>query len=106
MDVIDVKVAQELTEVLSRTPAVSPDVVTVAKQEEVKIIDTLVENISKPEFQVVISAQASTSAQGTFTALAAETLNPVPQTLEELVDLKNEVPEPTAPIPEAPKVGL
>ncbi len=84
VDVVDVKVAQELTEVLSRSSEVSPDVVAVAKQEEVKIIDALLENISKPEF----------TASGAVTALAEETLNPVPQTLAELAALKqNSSPE-------------
>ena len=83
VDVIDVKVAAELTEVLSRTPEVSPEVVTVAKQEEVKIIDTLVANISKSEFQAV---------NGSVTVLAAETLAPAPETIAELINLKNELP--------------
>jgi len=90
VDIVDVKVAAELTEVLSRSPEVSADVVAVAKQEETKIIDTLVANISKPEFQVTASTQVSTStpAQATVTTLAAETLNPVPETIAELVALK------------------
>ncbi len=79
VDITDVKVAQEIITALSNSPEVSPEVVAIAKQEETKIIDTLVENISKPEFQ---------TTNGTVTTLAAETLNPVPETLAELVALK------------------
>ncbi len=80
VDITDVKVAADLTEVLSRTPEVNADVKAVAKQEEAKIIDALVTNISKPEFAV------------TTNPLAAETLNPVPETIAELVALKAEAP--------------
>ncbi len=83
VDITDVKVAADLVEVLSRSPEVSPDVIAVAKQEEVKIVNTLVENISKPEFK---------STQVAVTKLAAETLSSVPETIAELVDLKNKLP--------------
>ncbi len=74
VDITDVKVAADLAEVLSRTPEVSADVVAVAKQEETKVVDALVENISSPKFQ------------------AAQTLNPQPETIAELVALKTQTP--------------
>jgi hypothetical protein len=83
VDITDVTVAAELREVFSRSPEVSADVVTVARQEEVKIINTLLEDISKPEFQA--------SGIG-ISKLAEETLDPAPQMLAALVDLRNEVP--------------
>src|SRR5258708_3833026 len=81
-DVVDIKVAQDLQTALSGSPEVVPAVVAVAKQEETKIINTFVTNISSPQFQ---------SSTG-VSALAAETLNPAPATLVELIDLQNQVP--------------
>ncbi len=73
-DVIDVKVAQELSNVLSRTPEVAPQVVALAQKTENKIIQ---------EFENTVS-QTKTSA--------IDILTPVPQVLAELVQLKNEAP--------------
>jgi len=91
-DVVDIQVAQELQVVLTRSPEVEPAVVTVVKEEEAKLIDTFVENISKPEFSIAVSAQASVSGQTNISELAAETLSPTPETLVTLVELKAEVP--------------
>lgn len=112
-DVIDIKVAKELESVLSSSPGVSAEVVQVAKQEETKIINTFVENVSKPEFQVTVSANTQTSTQTpsniidnntqtslstqspttisdqtNVSALAAQTLNASPDTLTTLLELK------------------
>ena len=92
-DVVDVKVAQDVEDALSRSSDVQPKVLAVAKQEEQKIISTFVENVSKPEFQVTASTNTSVSTQTNVTALAAETLNPIPDTLATLVDLKTQVPQ-------------
>ncbi len=122
-DVVDIKVAQTVETALSSSSDVKPEVVQVAKQEETKIIDTFVENVSKPQFQVTASTNTQTavqtntespsqapqntqttvsavgnttntsvSAQTNVTALAAETLNPAPDTLATLVELKTQVP--------------
>src|SRR5207237_1309075 len=78
-------------------------------QEETKIIDTFVENISKSEFQISANtstnfatvsgsptvespAEASVSAKANLSELAAETLNPIPEILATLIDLKEELP--------------
>ncbi len=107
-DAVDVKVAKDLENALSRSSDVQPEVVVVAKQEETKIIDTFVANVSKPEFQLSVSTntsstteltsvsktttETSVSAQTNVSQLAAETLNPIPETLIELVDLKKQLP--------------
>ncbi len=109
-DVVDVKVAQDLENALSSSSDVQPEVVVVAKQEETKVIDTFVANVSKPEFQISVTAstntsvttqptsvvntttQTSVSAQTNESQLAAETLNPIPETLAELIDLKQQLP--------------
>ncbi len=100
-DVVDVKVAQDVVTALQSSSDVQPEVVQIAKQEETKIIDTFVANISKPEFQITVSANTQNSAQTTapqstttssdqpnVSALAAETLNASPDTLTTLIDLK------------------
>ncbi len=109
-DVVDVKVAQDVATAFQSSPEVQPAVVEVAKQEETKIIDTFVTNVSKPEFQISLTASTNTSvttqpspsvntttqtsiaAQTNESQLAAETLNPIPETLIELVDLKQQLP--------------
>jgi len=109
-DVIDVKVAQDITNALSNSPDVQPAVVEAAKQEETKLLDTLVANISKPEFTASVNTQASietsvstptatnlqtnvttqdsTTGKTNISALAAQTLNSSPDTLATLIDLK------------------
>ncbi len=69
-DVIDVKVAKELSNVLSRTPEVASDVVALAQKTEDKITN---------QFEVL-------------PATAIDILVPVPQVLTELAQLKNEAP--------------
>jgi len=107
-DVVDVKVAQDLANALSRSSDVQPEVIAVAKQAETKIVDTFVANVSKPEFQISVSTNTSVvteptsvskittatsvSAQTNVSQLAAETLNLTPDTLAVLIKLKNEVP--------------
>lgn len=84
-DIVDIKVAQEVNDILSQSPQVSPEVIQVAKEEEKKIVDTFIENISSVNF----------TASG---ALAAETLNPIPETLAQLIELKTEFPADSARI--------
>jgi len=72
-DVGDIKAAQDLTSALERSPEVIPEVVAVAKQEEVKVVDKFVKEISS-------------------TKVTAAILSPVPETVAELVDLKNQLP--------------
>ena len=79
-DVVDIQVAQAVVTALESSPEVQPEVITVAKQEETKIIDTFVENISKMEGQTNV------------TEIAAESLNPVPEALATLIDLKEQLP--------------
>jgi len=86
-DVTDIQTAKDLTTALERPPEVAANVVSVAKQEETKINDTFVENISSSQFQVSVSA----SAQTNVTELAAQTLNPIPEALSQLIDLKSQV---------------
>ncbi len=69
-DVMDIKTAADLAEVLSRSPEVIPEVVAVAKREEAKIIDKFVTEIS--------------------TNTGAGVLSTVPQTIADLVVLKEE----------------
>ena len=71
-DVVDIQVAQDLKLALERSPEVKPEVVQVAKDEGTKIVDTFIQNVSNP-------------------VLSAQTLNPTPETLATLIDLKNEV---------------
>ncbi len=121
VDITDIKVGQDIVDALARSPEVSQEVVNVAKQEEKKIVATFIEDVSKPEFQVAVTANVSTSnqpssassqtsqtpqstsaitattgssnsAQTNISPLAAQILNPVPETLAELVNLKNIVP--------------
>lgn len=87
-DAADLQVAQELTNALEQTPEVTKEVIAVAQKEEEKIINTFVENISTAQVQT----GASVSAQTTVTALTAQTLDPLPNTLVALVDLKEELP--------------
>ena len=68
-DVMDVKVAQELNNVLSRTPTVQPEVLAVAKESEQKITTSFIASVS------------------------AQTLNPTPEIIAKLVDLKNQLPD-------------
>lgn len=109
-DVIDIKVAQDLANALSTSSEVLPEVVAVAKKEETKIIDIFVANVSKQEFQLSVNVptnisipaipastlntttQPSVSVQTHESRLAAETLNPIPETIIELVDLKHQLP--------------
>jgi len=90
-DISDVKVVKELTNTLSRSPEVAPEVIAVAKDEGKKIIDAFIDNISKPQFQPSVLVQEGAFAQTNITPLAAQILNPTPETLAELVLLKNEV---------------
>ncbi|MBI3620163.1 hypothetical protein HY214_03420 [Candidatus Roizmanbacteria bacterium] len=85
-DAADVQVAQELTQVMEQTPEVSKEVVALAQKEEAKIIDTFIENISKAQ------VEAQTSAETTVSAVVAKTLDPLPDTLIVLVELKEELP--------------
>lgn len=71
-DVVDVKVVQELTDVLERSPEVAPEVVHVAHEESQHIITTFIANVSQPD------------------EIVAQTLNPIPETLAVLVELKAE----------------
>jgi Domain of unknown function (DUF5667) len=71
-DIIDVRVAQELTDILSRTPEVEPEVIALAQQTENTIIQ---------EFKDAVSQTKET---------AIDVLASVPQVLIELVELKNE----------------
>ena len=105
-DIVDIQVAQEIINILSASPEVQPQVIEVAKQEETKIIDTFVENVSNPNFYVTASAQTSSSGetsgsvethsansgQANITQLAAETLNTSPETLVQLIELKAKLP--------------
>ena len=90
-DVTDIQTAKDLTTALERSPEVVAAVVSVAKEEETKIIDTFVANVSSPQFQASVSTEASASAQTNVSELAAQTLNPIPEALLELIDLKNQV---------------
>lgn len=74
VDVIDVEVAKELTEIFERTPDVNPEVVKVVKEAEEKIVDNFIEEVSS---QTKISADT-----------AINILVPVPEVIAELVDLK------------------
>jgi len=94
-DVVDVQVAQEVQNILARSPEVTPTVIAVAKEEEQKIITTFVDNMSQPELHVTATTEISTSggkSDRSVTQLAAETLNPAPNTLATLIDLKDQVP--------------
>lgn len=78
-DVLDIQVVQNLQQALDRSSEVIPQVVQVAKDERTKIVDTFIQNVSNPAFQK------------TTNGLAAETLNPVPETLAALILLKDQV---------------
>ncbi len=78
-DIIDIQVVKELTEILERTPDVQPAVIEETKKLEEVIIDQFIENVSSPTF-------TSTSDE------AAQALEPVPQIIQELIDLKEELP--------------
>lgn len=82
-DIADVKVVRELKDVLTRSPEVTPEVIQVAVAGSETIVNSFVENVSKPEFQASISTQVSASA--------AQTLDATPETLADLVSLKSEV---------------
>lgn len=88
-DVADLQVVQDLQEVLGRSDEVTPEVIAVAKEEGTKIIDTFIENVSSPEFQASVKVEGS--RQTNISELAAETLNPVPETIAALIDLKDVV---------------
>jgi len=72
-DVVDVEVVRELTEVLERSPDVQPEVVQIAEEASQQIISTFITNVSQPD------------------EVVAQTLNPIPETLALLVELKSEV---------------
>ncbi|MBI3576700.1 hypothetical protein HY086_01525 [Candidatus Gottesmanbacteria bacterium] len=71
-DIIDVKVAQELTDILSRSPEVEPAVVELAKKTEATILNEFVDAISP-------------------TTASVDILEPVPEVIRELVELKETV---------------
>ncbi len=73
-DVVDVEVAREITEVLERSPDVQPEVVEVAQEESQHIITTFIANATETSAEEI-----------------AQTLNPIPETLALLVELKGEV---------------
>jgi len=79
-DVIDVKVAQAVVTALQSSSDVQPEVVQVVKQEETKIINTFVENVSKSEFQVTVSANTQTSTQTTSQQAAGTVIDNNTQT--------------------------
>ncbi len=74
-DIIDVKVAQELTDILSRTPEVKPEVIALAQQTKHTIVQ---------EFENAVSEITKTPLE------AIDILAPVPEVLAELAELKNE----------------
>lgn len=93
-DVADLQVIQDLQEVLDRSDEVTPEVVAVAREEGIKIIDTFIENVSSPQFLATVKVEGSgqtPTGQANISELAAETLNPVPATLSALIDLKDVV---------------
>ncbi len=101
-DIVDIKVAQEVNDILAQSPQVSPEVIQVAKEEEKKIIDTFIKNVSSLDFQTTVSTNTAAGNQSTsntsvsgntnVSVLAAETLNPIPETLSQLIELKTEFP--------------
>lgn len=76
-DVVEVEVAQELNEVLSRSPEVDSKVVELAQKTEEKVIDKFIDSVSN-------------LSETTVTADTAQALAPVPEIIAELVELKNE----------------
>ncbi len=74
-DIIDVKVAQELSDIFSRTPEVSSEVINLVQKTENTIVN---------EFGNAVAQIPTTPLE------AIDVLVPVPQVLAELVELKEE----------------
>ncbi len=70
-DILDVNVIQEIVEVLERSPEVTPEVIKEAQKLETEVINNFVETVSTQ---------------------ANQALTPVPEVIEQLVELKNDVP--------------
>lgn len=74
-DIIDVEVIQELTDILTRTPEVAPEVINLVQKTENTIV---------AEFENAVSEAVKTSSE------TIDILTPAPEVLAELVELKNE----------------
>ena len=70
-DILDVNVIQEIVEVLERSPEVAPEVIKEAQKLETEVIDDFVETVSTD---------------------ASQALTPAPEVIEELENLKDDVP--------------
>lgn len=70
-DILDVNVIQEIVQVLERSPEVAPEVIKEAQKLKTEVINNFVETVSTETNQA---------------------LTPVPEVIEQLVELKNDVP--------------
>ena len=84
-DIIDVKTTQDLVAALTRSPDVAPAVIDLAQKTEDKVINQFVD-------------AASTISATQVTAKTVDILQPVPEIIAQLIDLKTQVPAQSAKI--------
>src|SRR5204863_10182560 len=84
VSVVDVIVVKELEKVLTQTPEVAPEVVKTVEELKKETIDQFIETSTH-----LTSTEKNTSAEISTNAL--EILEPVPQIIAGLIDLKDEV---------------
>ncbi|MEK7570877.1 MAG: DUF5667 domain-containing protein, partial [Patescibacteria group bacterium] len=111
VSVIDVIVVDELEEVLERTPEVSPDVVEVVTELKEEVTNEFIDTVSNTDLSISLDTEVAVSPTptasvdtqvNTDTQISTETeqinsatetlhiLEPIPQIIETLVELKEE----------------
>ena len=96
VDIVDVKVAKDLSAVLEHSPEVAPAVVEVAKTLEQKTVTEFIDTVSSSVLTTNVSATTTTGTTTTATAKVAtpeaeQALTPIPEVVAELIELKTEV---------------